>query len=234
VLWILSLKNWLSKNVLRMTNDVLQSLLDLPLSILESLQDVPSPSALPLVDERDSQAELMAAKRRKLRDLKIPIPLNPARRLAAEQDPEKWLRTYFGEWFSEDFTQDRLDMLNSIIAAAMYGGDQAIAGPRGEGKTSLAMHGALYLMCRGLCDFPVVIGKSQGKSQLELKDIKEKLQQSETFRDDYPEIARPLAATSCQIVGRTRLSQQAAGRSFTVLASTGRFVVLSSAGDVRS
>lgn len=145
-------------------------------------------------DERDSQATLMARKRAALRDLSIPLPADPARRLHAEEDPERWLCTYFGEWFTEAFTQDRRDMLDSIIAAAMYGGDQAIAGPRGEGKTSLAMHGALYLMVRGLCDFPVVIGKSQSKSQLELKDIKEKLQQSTLFREDYPEIAIPFMA----------------------------------------
>ncbi|MGA0854880.1 MAG: hypothetical protein ACO3RK_08730, partial [Luteolibacter sp.] len=85
-------------------------------------------------------------------------------------------------------------MLQSIIAAAKYGGDQAIAAPRGEGKTSFAMHGALYLMVVGLCDFPVVIGKSQGKAQVELKAIKEKLQQSEQFISDYPEIGVPFQA----------------------------------------
>lgn len=146
------------------------------------------------MDEPEADKFRKEEKRKKLRDLSIPLPVNPERRLAAEADPEKWLCTYFGEWFAEAFTQDRRDMLDSIIAAAMYGGDQAIAGPRGEGKTSLAMHGALYLMVRGLCDFPVVIGKSQSKSQLELKDIKEKLQQSTLFREDYPEIAVPFMA----------------------------------------
>ena len=136
----------------------------------------------------------MARKRAAERDLKIPCPVNPARRIACEQDQELWLRTYFPEAFTEAFTQDRLDMLKSIENAALYGGDQAIAGPRGEGKTSIAMHGAFNLMVRRLCDFPLVIGKSQSKSQLELRDIKDKLQQAEIFAEDYPEIAIPFKA----------------------------------------
>jgi hypothetical protein len=136
----------------------------------------------------------MNAKRAKERDLAIPLPADPARRLSAESSQVLWLRTYFPESFYEDFTQDRKDMLESIENAALYGGDQAIAGPRGEGKTSLAMHGAFNLMVRRLCDFPVVIGKSQSKSQLELKDIKDKLQQAELFIADYPELGVPFKA----------------------------------------
>lgn len=146
------------------------------------------------MSEAEADKARKEAKRAKLRDLKIPIPQDWKRRLDCEQDKELWLRTYFPEAFFEAFTDDRRDMLDSIENAALYGGDQSIAGSRGEGKTSLAMHGALNLMVRRLCDFPVVVGKSQGKSQLELKDIKEKLQQAELFIADYPEIGIPFQA----------------------------------------
>lgn len=145
-------------------------------------------------DERQSQRELMARKRAAERDLKIPLPKEPNRRIDCLADPELMLRTYFPEEFYEGFTDDRRAMLSSIIHAAKYGGDQAIAGPRGEGKTSLAINGALYLMLAGLSAFPVVIGKSQSKSQLELKALREKLQQSELFIDDFPEVGAPLHA----------------------------------------
>lgn len=133
----------------------------------------------------------MRRKRAAQRDIQIPTPANIDRRLSAEQDPELWLSTYFAEHFAEQWTDDRRAMLKGIIDAAMYGGDQAIAGPRGEGKTTIAMRAALYLMVKGLSTFPVVIGKSQGKSQLELKDVKEQLQQNELFIADYPEIGIP-------------------------------------------
>ncbi|MBM3967902.1 MAG: hypothetical protein FJ308_23035, partial [Planctomycetes bacterium] len=145
-------------------------------------------------DERLKQRQLMARKRAAERDLAIPLPANIERRLEAESDPQLWLDIYFQHIFAEDWTADRLAMLHSIIDAALYGGDQAIAGPRGEGKTTIATHAALYLMVRKLSTFPVVIGKSQGKAQLELKAIKEQLQQNELFIADYPEIGVPMQA----------------------------------------
>lgn len=145
-------------------------------------------------DERLRQRELMAKKRASQRDIRILAPSNIARRIQAESDPQKWLDTYFAEIFSECWTDDRLAMLHSIIDAAKYGGDQAIAGPRGEGKTTIATHAALYLVVKRLTTFPVIIGKSQGKAQLELKSIKEQLQQNELFIADYPEIGIPFQA----------------------------------------
>jgi len=136
----------------------------------------------------------MAKKRASERDIEIPLPANPDRRRRCMKDPELFLCTYFPNEFYEGFTDDRRAMLASIIHAARFGGDQAIAGPRGEGKTSLAINGALFLMISGLSSFPVVIGKSQTKSQLELKALKEKLQQSELFIQDFPEVGVPYQA----------------------------------------
>lgn len=145
------------------------------------------------MDEAEADKTRKDAKRRKLRDVKIPCPVNPLRRLRAEQNTELWLQTYLPDLFDEDFTQDRRDMASSIEHAAAYGGDQAIAGPRGEGKTTLAIWCAVRLMICRKCDFPVVIGKSQGKAQLELKDVKERLQQSKLLAEDYPEVAIPMS-----------------------------------------
>ena len=133
----------------------------------------------------------MARKRAKARDIVIPNPANVARRFKAEKDPELWLRTYFERTFFEAFTEDRKAMVRSIIDAAMYGGDQAIAGPRGEGKTTLAIRTALYLMVCGLSTFPVIIGKNADKAKKEVRDLVEQLQQNETFIADYPEIGIP-------------------------------------------
>lgn len=183
-----------------MTTDDYSFLNSLDTSSLESLLSS-HPKTASLIpqrnqpfNEREYDQKRKAAKRAAERDIKIPAPRDAERRIQAEADPELWLRTYFPADFYELFTEDRRAMLDSIIAAAQYGGDQAIAAPRGEGKTSLAMHGALYLMVVGLCEFPVVIGKSQGKAQIELKAIKEKLQQSEEFTADYPEIGVPFEA----------------------------------------
>jgi hypothetical protein len=136
----------------------------------------------------------MAKKRASDRDIKIPIPKYPIRRRDALQDGELFLTTYFPEVFFEPFTADRRDMHDSIVRAAMYGGDQAIAGTRGEGKTKLAIYTALYLTLTGLAVFPIVIGKNQRKSESELRTVREKLQQSELLLQDFPEICQPFKA----------------------------------------
>jgi hypothetical protein len=136
----------------------------------------------------------MARKRAAERDLQIPLPANVERRLECLANPELFLTTYFPETFFQGFTSDRRAMLQSIVDAAVYGGDFALAGPRGEGKTRLAMYGALYLMIAGLSPFPIVIGKSQTKAANELKTIKERLQQSELLIQDFPEIGVPFKA----------------------------------------
>ncbi len=110
------------------------------------------------------------------------------------QDCGLFLQTYFHDVFFEPFTTDRIDMMESIIRAARYGGDQAIAGTRGEGKTKLAIYTALFLTLTGLSTFPIVIGKNQRKSENELKTVREKLQQSELLLADFPELSVPLQA----------------------------------------
>jgi hypothetical protein len=113
------------------------------------------------------------------------------RRIDSEQDAKIWLSTYFGSQFFEAWTSDRLAMIESIIDAAKYGGDQGIAGPRGEGKTTLSIRVALFLMVRGLSTFPVVIGKNADKAKKEVRDLVEQLQQNDLFIADYPEIGIP-------------------------------------------
>ena len=145
-------------------------------------------------DEKEYDRERKAKQRAQGRELYIPVPKNIERRLACLADPELLLTTYFTDTYFEPFTDDRRDMLQSIRRAAQYGGDQAIAGPRGEGKTTLAMDGAFCLMLAGLTFFPVVIGKNQDAASDELKALRERITLSETFVEDFPEIGIPLQA----------------------------------------
>ena len=159
----------------------LATLLNVPSSLGSSSQKT----------ERKVDQERKAASRAAARDLIIHVPQDPIRRNDCLANPELFLTTYFQSTFYQPFTPDRLAMLESIVDAAKYGGDFALAGPRGEGKTRLAMYGACYLMFSMLSPFPVVIGKSQTKSQNELKTIKEQLQQNELLIADFPEVGVP-------------------------------------------
>lgn len=145
-------------------------------------------------NEKEYDRERKAKQRAQGREIYIPVPKNIERRLACLADPELLLTTYFRETYYEPFTEDRSDMLQSIWRAAKYGGDQAIAGSRGEGKTTLAMDGAFCLMLAVLSTFPVVIGKNQDSSTAELLALRERILMSEPFVEDFPEIGVPLQA----------------------------------------
>lgn len=145
-------------------------------------------------DEKAYDRERKAKQRAAGREVYIPVPANYERRLACMEDPELLLTTYFPRTYSEAFTNDRRDMLWSIWNAARYGGDQAIAAPRGEGKTTLAMDGAYCLMLKSLSPFPVVIGKNQDASSKDLRELVDRIADSDEFAADFPEIAAPILA----------------------------------------
>ena len=143
-------------------------------------------------NEKEYDRERKAVKRAQGRELFIPPPKNIELRLRCLADPELLLTTYFPATYSEPFTDDRRDMLRSMQRATRYGGDQAIAGSRGEGKTTLAMDGSFCSMIDGSTFFPVVIGKNQDASSDELKALRERIADSERFIEDFPEIGIPL------------------------------------------
>jgi len=168
------------------------------------------PDSPTVFNEKEYDRERKAKQRATGREVYIPVPKNMERRLACLRDPELLLTTYFWETYHEPFTEDRRDMLLSIWRAAQYGGDQAIAASRGEGKTTLAIDGAFCLMLAGLCNFPVVVGKNQDSSSDELMALRERILMSESFIEDFPEIGVPLqsvgpstANARLQTVGKT-------------------------------
>jgi hypothetical protein len=160
----------------------------------EAIQALRTMSSGVAVDDKTKDRERKAKQRASGREVFIPIPVNIERRLACLQDPELLLTTCFPKVYYEPFTEDRRDMLLSIWRAASYGGDQAIAGPRGEGKTTIAMDGALALMLANLSPFPVVVGKNQDSASDELKFLRERMLESDEFAGLFPEIAVPMRA----------------------------------------
>lgn len=130
--------------------------------------------------------------RKSARDIAIPKAASKSRRSRLEKSTCKWLAFYFPEIFYNPFTDDQKDMINAIEHAGRYGGDQAIAGPRGDGKTRLALFTALKLVVTGALMFPVVVSKSGKIAERELTNIKDELLYNDKFAADYPEICEPL------------------------------------------
>ena len=65
----------------------------------------------------------------------IPPPVDLQRRRALLADPVAFLKYYFPDRFWSPFAPYQLEMMQLIVDVAEFGGDQAIAAPRGDGKT---------------------------------------------------------------------------------------------------
>lgn len=85
-------------------------------------------------------------------------------------------------------------MIKAIVHVATYGGDQAIAGERGLGKTSIAQRVVLMLMIWGRVRFPIFISKNGPEARGSLEEVKDELENNDTLADDYPEVCAPIRA----------------------------------------
>jgi hypothetical protein len=143
-------------------------------------------------DEREGDAERKRRKRAKDRDLRIPRVDEPNRRLDCLMDTPLFLKTYFPGVFYQPFTLDRLAMIGSIDHAASYVGDQAIAGPRGDGKTRTALFTSGKLCIARRLSFPLIISKSSSRANRELKNLKHAFTTSSLLAADFPELMVPI------------------------------------------
>jgi hypothetical protein len=166
-----------------------------PAQLAVSRQSAPSAKTTYLpISERERQRRKSAAAAAAERDVPLRPPADLARRRRCLADPLVFLSTYFGEIFYQGFTADRRAMVEGIVHAASYGGDYALAGPRGEGKTKLALFVALWLILNRRVRLPIIIGKNQKGSENELANLKIELTGNESFAADFPEICLPLIA----------------------------------------
>lgn len=145
-----------------------------------------------LVTEHERDATRKRQKRQSERDLSIPRPKNLRRRRRCLKDPYRFLETYFGHIFWQDWTDDRREMIDAIVAAATFSGDQAIAGPRGDGKTRLALFVSLFCVLAGRLQFPLIIGKSGKRAEIELQTLKNELEYNDLLAADFPEVCIPI------------------------------------------
>lgn len=119
---------------------------------------------------------------------------DPARRARLEADVHAWLRWYFDDLFTDPFCEHHVEMIRSILNAARHGGDQAIAAPRGEGKTTIAECLIVYCVLTGVLSFPVLFAATAADAERSLSTIKEHLEDNERLHADYREVCDPIVA----------------------------------------
>lgn len=144
---------------------------------------------------RDVAREFASKKRKSERDLQIPAVEDRERRATCEADVFLFLETYFPHRFTNPWTDQQREMVEAILHAAKYGGDQAIAAPRGGGKTTLAECVAgIYCVVTGVLRFPVLCAASGPDAERILSNIKAEYEFNETLSADFPEVCYPIQA----------------------------------------
>jgi hypothetical protein len=122
----------------------------------------------------------------------IPRPEDDERRRRLEGDVFEWLRWYFPDIFTEDFQTHQREMAQAILNACRFAGDQAIAAPRGEGKTTISECVVIYAIICGLVNFAVLFAATAADAGNSLKSMKEYIRDSDRLAADYPSLCVPI------------------------------------------
>jgi hypothetical protein len=151
-------------------------------------------------DIRASDLARKNAARRESATLVIHRPEDIKRRARLERNVYRWLRWYLPHIFVDPFREHHIEMIRAILDAATNAGDQAIAAPRGEAKTTIAECVTLFCILKGLISFSVIFAATAGEARASLASIKQYIEDSDRLAADYPEISIPVrhAAASPQ------------------------------------
>lgn len=131
----------------------------------------------------------------------IPACADKRRRKRLEKNDIEWLRWYFNDpqspsesrfWY--EFTQQQREMIEANSRAIKFGGDQAMAASRGEGKTKIFERVMLKYVLQGVICFPVLFAATGSKAEDSLDSIKAALETNDRLCADYPEVCVPIRA----------------------------------------
>lgn len=139
----------------------------------------------------------------------IPSIMNPKRRAKTSSDLLLHLQTYFPLKYDRPFGRHHIKYIKRIEHIILHGGNQAIGMPRGSGKTAIERGAVHWALCNAYRKFAVVIAATVDEAKEFLEDVKEMFV-SETFSEDFPEIAYPLQL--CDMSGRLTYGQLYKGK----------------------
>jgi len=158
-------------------------------SIVEPLLEGKSYSS-----HRDKQIHRDRQERKESARITIPDCVNPQRRERALKDPELFLKTYFASDYTRPFGKLHYSLIHSLVEIATSGGKQAIAAPRGRGKTQIVKGVNCYLVFAGLVRFPVPIGPTTEHARELYEDFRRKVMFNDLLFEDFPEVCAPVRA----------------------------------------
>lgn len=143
---------------------------------------------------RQTNREYMAKRRAADAELSISDPFDPEGTADLESDPEKWLRHFFPDRYYLPFSSVHHELIGNVVARAKNGGDQAIAAPRGEGKSEVVIGLLVYLICARVCEFPVIIAATNDMALAMYNEVRYHIETNDELCRRYPLVCEPVRA----------------------------------------
>lgn len=147
-----------------------------------------------MTSERDRDSSRKRDKRSEACRIEIPQVVNADRRASALADPQRFLRTYFPDRYQLAFGRHHEFMIEAIVNRARHGGRQAIAAPRGCGKSEVVKGLLVYLVLAGLVRFPLAVAATSALARRLFRDFRSKFATCQLLYEDFPEICHPVRA----------------------------------------
>lgn len=145
------------------------------------------------IDERARDAIRKREQRLAARVVSVAVSSQSLRRRKRyERDLVGWLTHYFPAIFTYGLTEQQITMADAILSAARYGGDQAIAAPRGEGKTTITECVVIYCVLTLITRFPLILAATGPDAERILGNIKAQLEDNDLLAGDYGEVCEPI------------------------------------------
>lgn len=122
----------------------------------------------------------------------IPSVADPKRRRKTTRSFKAFCEVYFPDVFYLKWSPIHLETIKAIEEAVVRGAIQALALPRGSGKTSLCQAAVVWAILTGRRRFGVLIAANQSRANQLLNDIKTWLETNELLLEDFPEVVYPI------------------------------------------
>lgn len=122
----------------------------------------------------------------------LPAVENEERRARACESLKYFCEHYFKSLFYLKWSEIHLNVISAIEKAVSEGTLQALALPRGSGKTTLCQCGILWAILTGKRRFGVLVANNQGRANQLLDDLKKWLECNDLLLEDFPEVCYPI------------------------------------------
>ena len=118
--------------------------------------------------------------------------INWKKRNSFKNNYEGFVKYYLNKLFYNPFTENHAQIIDALVGRLTNGGYQAVAAPRGEGKTSLVIAFVIWAILYGKVRLVVLVAANKDFAESLLDEVKNYLEQNELLNRDFPDVCYPI------------------------------------------